>query len=199
MDKQLAACGEAPFYTLGPLVTDIAPGYDHITSGIGAAMIGWFGTAMLCYVTPKEHLGLPDRDDVKVGVVTYKLAAHAADLAKGHPAAKVRDDALSRARFEFRWRDQFNLSLDPDTAEQYHDQTLPAEGAKTAHFCSMCGPKFCSMKITQEVRDFAAKQNQPPAQFLAAEEAEKGMAEMSRVYNETGRELYIGAGDREHD
>ena len=159
MDKQLAACGEAPFYTLGPLVTDIAPGYDHITSGIGAAMIGWFGTAMLCYVTPKEHLGLPDRDDVKVGVVTYKLAAHAADLAKGHPAAKLRDDALSRARFEFRWRDQFNLVLDPDTAEQYHDQTLPAEGAKTAHFCSMCGPKFCSMKITQEVREFAAKQN----------------------------------------
>ena len=156
MDKQLEACGEAPFYTLGPLTTDIAPGYDHITSGIGAAMIGWFGTAMLCYVTPKEHLGLPDRDDVKVGVVTYKLAAHAADLAKGHPAAKLRDDALSRARFEFRWRDQFNLSLDPDTAEQYHDQTLPAEGAKTAHFCSMCGPKFCSMKITQEVRDFAA-------------------------------------------
>ncbi|HEX8309124.1 MAG TPA: phosphomethylpyrimidine synthase ThiC [Allosphingosinicella sp.] len=156
MDKQLEACGEAPFYTLGPLTTDIAPGYDHITSAIGAAMIGWFGTAMLCYVTPKEHLGLPDRDDVKVGVVTYKLAAHAADLAKGHPAARMRDDALSRARFEFRWRDQFHLSLDPDTAEQYHDQTLPAEGAKTAHFCSMCGPKFCSMKITQEVRDFAA-------------------------------------------
>ena len=148
-------CHGAPFYTLGPLTTDIAPGYDHITSAIGAAMIGWFGTAMLCYVTPKEHLGLPDRDDVKVGVVTYKLAAHAADLAKGHPAAKLRDDALSRARFEFRWRDQFNLSLDPDTAEQYHDQTLPAEGAKTAHFCSMCGPKFCSMKISQEVRDFA--------------------------------------------
>src|SRR6187399_935828 len=168
MDKQLAACGEAPFYTLGPLVTDIAPGYDHITSGIGAAMIGWFGTAMLCYVTPKEHLGLPDRDDVKVGVVTYKLAAHAADLAKGHPASKVRDDALSKARFEFRWRDQFNLSLDPDTAEQYHDQTLPAEGAKTAHFCSMCGPKFCSMKITQEVREFAAKQNQESDAFLAA-------------------------------
>ncbi|MGN6376547.1 MAG: phosphomethylpyrimidine synthase ThiC, partial [Sphingomonas sp.] len=160
MDKQLEACGEAPFYTLGPLTTDIAPGYDHITSGIGAAMIGWYGTAMLCYVTPKEHLGLPDRDDVKVGVVTYKLAAHAADLAKGHPAARLHDDALSRARFEFRWRDQFNLSLDPETAEQYHDQTLPAEGAKTAHFCSMCGPKFCSMKITQEVRDFAAKQNQ---------------------------------------
>jgi phosphomethylpyrimidine synthase len=168
MDKQLEACGEAPFYTLGPLTTDIAPGYDHITSAIGAAMIGWFGTAMLCYVTPKEHLGLPDRDDVKVGVVTYKLAAHAADLAKGHPAAKMRDDALSRARFEFRWRDQFNLSLDPDTAEQYHDQTLPAEGAKTAHFCSMCGPKFCSMKITQEVREFAAKQNQSADSFLAA-------------------------------
>uniref|UniRef100_UPI00286CB253 phosphomethylpyrimidine synthase ThiC n=1 Tax=Sphingomonas sp. TaxID=28214 RepID=UPI00286CB253 len=160
MDKQLAVCGEAPFYTLGPLTTDIAPGYDHITSGIGAAMIGWFGTAMLCYVTPKEHLGLPDRDDVKVGVVTYKLAAHAADLAKGHPAAKLRDDALSRARFDFRWRDQFNLSLDPDTAEDYHDQTLPAEGAKTAHFCSMCGPKFCSMKISAEVREFA-KLNPP--------------------------------------
>ncbi len=215
MDKQLQACGEAPFYTLGPLTTDIAPGYDHITSGIGAAMIGWYGTAMLCYVTPKEHLGLPDRDDVKVGVVTYKLAAHAADLAKGHPAAKVRDDALSRARFEFRWRDQFNLSLDPDTAEQYHDQTLPAEGAKTAHFCSMCGPKFCSMKITQEVRDFAAKQNQGAESFLAAtplplaggagggpvtsEEAEEGMAQMSRVYDEMGRELYLGSGGREHD
>jgi phosphomethylpyrimidine synthase len=219
MDKQLAACGEAPFYTLGPLVTDIAPGYDHITSGIGAAMIGWYGTAMLCYVTPKEHLGLPDRDDVKVGVVTYKLAAHAADLAKGHPAAKVRDDALSRARFEFRWRDQFNLSLDPDTAEQYHDQTLPAEGAKTAHFCSMCGPKFCSMKITQEVRDFAAKQNAGMETFVAANPprngegdqpqagggaldraaAEKGMAEMAKAYNEGGRELYIGQGDREHD
>lgn len=199
MDKQLEACGEAPFYTLGPLVTDIAPGYDHITSGIGAAMIGWYGTAMLCYVTPKEHLGLPDRDDVKVGVVTYKLAAHAADLAKGHPAAKVRDDALSRARFEFRWRDQFNLSLDPDTAEQYHDQTLPAEGAKSAHFCSMCGPKFCSMKITQEVREFARLQNQPSDSFVAAEDAEKGMAEMSKVYDETGRELYMGAGDREHD
>jgi len=199
MDKQLAACGEAPFYTLGPLVTDIAPGYDHITSGIGAAMIGWFGTAMLCYVTPKEHLGLPDRDDVKVGVVTYKLAAHAADLAKGHPAAKVRDDALSRARFEFRWRDQFNLSLDPDTAEQYHDQTLPAEGAKTAHFCSMCGPKFCSMKITQEVREFAAKQNQQADGFIAADEAEQGMAEMAERFRETGSELYLGAGGREHD
>jgi len=200
MDKQLAACGEAPFYTLGPLVTDIAPGYDHITSGIGAAMIGWYGTAMLCYVTPKEHLGLPDRDDVKTGVVTYKLAAHAADLAKGHPAAKVRDDALSRARFEFRWRDQFNLSLDPDTAEQYHDQTLPAEGAKSAHFCSMCGPKFCSMKITQEVRDFAARQNQPVTTFIASEaEAQAGMQAMSAKYEEIGRELYIGAGDREHD
>ena len=199
MTKQLEACGEAPFYTLGPLVTDIAPGYDHITSGIGAAQIGWYGTAMLCYVTPKEHLGLPDRDDVKVGVVTYKLAAHAADLAKGHPAAQVRDDALSRARFEFRWRDQFNLSLDPDTAEQYHDQTLPAEGAKTAHFCSMCGPKFCSMKITQEVRDFAARQNQPVASFVAAEDAEQGMAEMSEKYREIGSELYIGAGGREHD
>jgi phosphomethylpyrimidine synthase len=209
MDKQLAVCGEAPFYTLGPLVTDIAPGYDHITSGIGAAMIGWFGTAMLCYVTPKEHLGLPDRDDVKVGVVTYKLAAHAADLAKGHPAAKLRDDALSRARFEFRWRDQFNLSLDPDTAEQYHDQTLPAEGAKTAHFCSMCGPKFCSMKITQEVRDFAAKQNAGIDSFVAAAplppaggaeggpvpeaEAEAGMAQMSEVYREHGSELYLPA------
>ncbi|MEM8988480.1 MAG: phosphomethylpyrimidine synthase ThiC, partial [Pseudomonadota bacterium] len=152
MDKQLKECGEAPFYTLGPLTTDIAPGYDHITSGIGAAMIGWFGTAMLCYVTPKEHLGLPDRDDVKVGVITYKLAAHAADLAKGHPAAQIRDDALSRARFEFRWEDQFNLSLDPETARDYHDQTLPKEAHKVAHFCSMCGPKFCSMKITQDVR-----------------------------------------------
>ncbi|RVT92857.1 phosphomethylpyrimidine synthase ThiC [Sphingomonas crocodyli] len=192
MDKQLEACGEAPFYTLGPLTTDIAPGYDHITSAIGAAMIGWFGTAMLCYVTPKEHLGLPDRDDVKVGVVTYKLAAHAADLAKGHPAAKLRDDALSRARFEFRWRDQFNLSLDPDTAEQYHDQTLPAEGAKTAHFCSMCGPKFCSMKITQEVRDFAAKQNQPADGFLAAE---AGMAEMSEKFREKGGEIYLPAAE----
>ena len=191
MDKQLEVCGEAPFYTLGPLTTDIAPGYDHITSGIGAAMIGWYGTAMLCYVTPKEHLGLPDRDDVKVGVVTYKLAAHAADLAKGHPAAQVRDDALSRARFEFRWRDQFNLSLDPETAEQYHDQTLPAEGAKTAHFCSMCGPKFCSMKITQEVRDFAAKQNAPIETFVEGRDAEVGMREMSQLYNESGRKLYV--------
>ncbi|WP_135466982.1 phosphomethylpyrimidine synthase ThiC [Crenalkalicoccus roseus] len=175
MDKQLAACGEAPFYTLGPLTTDIAPGYDHITSGIGAAMIGWFGTAMLCYVTPKEHLGLPDRDDVKAGVIAYRIAAHAADLAKGHPAARLRDDALSRARFEFRWRDQFNLSLDPETAERFHDQTLPAEGAKLAHFCSMCGPKFCSMKISQEVR--------------AA--AEKGMAEMSESFRTRGGEIYL--------
>jgi phosphomethylpyrimidine synthase len=195
MDKQLEACGEAPFYTLGPLTTDIAPGYDHITSAIGAAMIGWFGTAMLCYVTPKEHLGLPDRDDVKVGVVTYKLAAHAADLAKGHPAAKLRDDALSRARFEFRWRDQFNLSLDPDTAEQYHDQTLPAEGAKTAHFCSMCGPKFCSMKITQEVRDFAATKNAPVDTFIAAGEAEAGMRAMSEVFKEKGGEIYLPAAE----
>ncbi|HEY1124595.1 MAG TPA: phosphomethylpyrimidine synthase ThiC [Sphingobium sp.] len=211
MDKQLQVCGEAPFYTLGPLTTDIAPGYDHITSGIGAAMIGWYGTAMLCYVTPKEHLGLPDRDDVKVGVVTYKLAAHAADLAKGHPAAQVRDNALSKARFEFRWRDQFNLSLDPDTAEQYHDQTLPAEGAKTAHFCSMCGPKFCSMQISQEVREFAVKQNQGVEGFIAtgptgAETAAaskaaalKGMEEMSAKFRETGSELYMGAGGREHD
>ncbi|NYZ12246.1 phosphomethylpyrimidine synthase ThiC [Azospirillum sp. RWY-5-1] len=182
MDKQLALCGEAPFYTLGPLTTDIAPGYDHITSGIGAAMIGWFGTAMLCYVTPKEHLGLPDRDDVKTGVITYKIAAHAADLAKGHPTARARDDALSRARFEFRWRDQFNLSLDPDTAERFHDQTLPADGAKLAHFCSMCGPKFCSMKISQEVRDMAGR-----------EEQERGMAAMSESFREQGGEVYLPA------
>jgi phosphomethylpyrimidine synthase len=174
MDVQLKYCDEAPFYTLGPLTTDIAPGYDHITSGIGAAMIGWFGCAMLCYVTPKEHLGLPDRDDVKVGVVTYKIAAHAADMAKGHPAARERDDALSRARFEFRWRDQFNLSLDPETAEKFHDQTLPAEGAKVAHFCSMCGPKFCSMKISQEVRDYA----------------QAGMAEMSEKFRDAGSQIY---------
>jgi phosphomethylpyrimidine synthase len=191
MDMQLEACGEAPFYTLGPLATDVAPGYDHITSGIGAAMIGWFGTAMLCYVTPKEHLGLPDRDDVKVGVVTYKLAAHAADLAKGHPAAKLRDDALSRARFDFRWRDQFNLSLDPDTAEEYHDQTLPAEGAKTAHFCSMCGPKFCSMKITAEVRDFAKAQEAKAA--VSEAEAEAGMQEMSKRFHDEGGEIYLPA------
>ena len=173
MDKQLKACGEAPFYTLGPLTTDIAPGYDHITSGIGAAMIGWFGCAMLCYVTPKEHLGLPNRDDVKTGVITYKIAAHAADLAKGHPAAQKRDDALSRARFEFRWVDQFNLGLDPDTARLYHDETLPAEGAKVAHFCSMCGPKFCSMKISQDVR-----------------EAARGMEEMAETFRAGGSQLY---------
>ncbi len=186
MEKQLESCGEAPFYTLGPLTTDIAPGYDHITSGIGAAMIGWFGCAMLCYVTPKEHLGLPDREDVKVGVITYKLAAHAADLAKGHPAAQLRDDALSRARFDFRWRDQFHLSLDPETALKYHDETLPAEGAKVAHFCSMCGPKFCSMKITQEVREFAARQNSD--RFVAAEE---GMAQKSAEFRAKGSEIYL--------
>jgi phosphomethylpyrimidine synthase len=188
MEKQLAECGEAPFYTLGPLTTDIAPGYDHITSGIGAAMIGWFGCAMLCYVTPKEHLGLPDRDDVKVGVITYKLAAHAADLAKGHPAAQLRDDALSRARFDFRWRDQFNLSLDPETALKYHDETLPAEGAKVAHFCSMCGPKFCSMKITQDVRDYAAKQNTDAM-------LEAGMAEKSAEFRAKGGEIYLPAAE----
>ena len=192
MTKQLEICHEAPFYTLGPLTTDIAPGYDHITSGIGAAMIGWFGCAMLCYVTPKEHLGLPDRDDVKVGVITYKIAAHAADLAKGHPAAKLRDDALSRARFDFRWRDQFNLSLDPETALKYHDETLPAEGAKTAHFCSMCGPKFCSMKITQEVREYAAKQN---ADGFLATEVERGMAEMSAQFKAKGSEIYLPAAE----
>ncbi|MEG1668727.1 phosphomethylpyrimidine synthase ThiC [Chryseobacterium sp.] len=175
MEKQLEVCDEAPFYTLGPLTTDIAPGYDHITSGIGAAMIGWFGCAMLCYVTPKEHLGLPNKDDVKVGVITYKLAAHAADLAKGHPGSQYRDNALSKARFEFRWEDQFNLSLDPDTARSYHDETLPADGAKIAHFCSMCGPKFCSMKITQEIR----------------ESAEKGMFDKSQEFIEKGKEIYI--------
>jgi phosphomethylpyrimidine synthase len=181
VEKQLELCGEAPFYTLGPLVTDIAPAYDHITSAIGAAMIGWFGTAMLCYVTPKEHLGLPNRDDVKAGVIAYKIAAHAADLAKGHPAAQARDDALSKARFEFRWEDQFNLSLDPDTARSFHDETLPKEAHKLAHFCSMCGPKFCSMEITQQVRDYAAK--------LA--EKERGMAEMSEKFRQMGGEVYI--------
>ncbi len=193
MTKQLKECGEAPFYTLGPLTTDIAPGYDHITSGIGAAMIGWFGTAMLCYVTPKEHLGLPDRDDVKVGVVTYKLAAHAADLAKGHPAAQLRDDALSRARFEFRWEDQFNLSLDPETARQFHDQTLPKEAHKVAHFCSMCGPKFCSMKITQDVRDYAEglSDNEKKDLERATQEARAGMSEMSEKYKEMGSEIYL--------
>jgi len=175
MDKQLEVCKEAPFYTLGPLTTDIAPGYDHITSAIGAAMIGWYGCAMLCYVTPKEHLGLPDKKDVKDGVITYKLAAHAADLAKGHPGAQYRDNALSKARFEFRWEDQFNLSLDPDTARQFHDETLPAEGAKVAHFCSMCGPKFCSMKITQEIRDAAAQ----------------GMHHKSEEFKQLGKEIYL--------
>ena len=186
MDKQLEACGEAPFYTLGPLTTDIAPGYDHITSGIGAAMIGWYGTAMLCYVTPKEHLGLPNKDDVRTGVVTYKLAAHAADLAKGHPGAQHRDDALSKARFEFRWEDQFNLGLDPELAREYHDETLPAEGAKIAHFCSMCGPKFCSMKISQEVRDFAAENEIKEDEVLA-----KGMEEKSKEFKEKGSEVYL--------
>lgn len=175
MEKQLRDCGEAPFYTLGPLTTDIAPGYDHITSAIGAAMIGWYGTAMLCYVTPKEHLGLPNKKDVKDGVITYKLAAHAADLAKGHPGAQYRDNALSKARFEFRWEDQFNLSLDPDTAREFHDETLPADGAKVAHFCSMCGPKFCSMKISQEIR----------------EDAEKGMLAKSEEFIEAGKEIYL--------
>ncbi|HYC26318.1 MAG TPA: phosphomethylpyrimidine synthase ThiC, partial [Roseiarcus sp.] len=181
MDRQLASCGEAPFYTLGPLTTDVAPGYDHITSGIGAAMIGWFGTAMLCYVTPKEHLGLPDRDDVKTGVITYRIAAHAADLAKGHPAARIRDDALSRARFDFRWEDQFNLSLDPDTARAFHDLTLPKEAHKVAHFCSMCGPKFCSMRITQDLR--------------AEAEALAGMAKKSREFVEQGGALYVPAAE----
>jgi phosphomethylpyrimidine synthase len=189
MDKQLEECGEAPFYTLGPLTTDIAPGYDHITSAIGAAMIGWFGCAMLCYVTPKEHLGLPDRDDVKDGVIAYKIAAHAADLAKGHPAAQVRDDALSRARFDFRWVDQFNLSLDPDTAREYHDETLPKDAHKVAHFCSMCGPKFCSMKITQDVRDYAATLNDPAGAGASA--AEIGMAEMSKKFRDMGGEVYV--------
>ncbi|RIA55136.1 phosphomethylpyrimidine synthase ThiC [Dichotomicrobium thermohalophilum] len=186
VEKQLEACGEAPFYTLGPLTTDIAPGYDHITSAIGAAMIGWFGTAMLCYVTPKEHLGLPNRDDVKEGVIAYKIAAHAADLAKGHPAAQLRDDALSKSRFEFRWEDQFNLGLDPDTAREYHDETLPKEAHKVAHFCSMCGPKFCSMEITQQVRDYAAKLNAP-----VGDAREKGMEEMSEKFREMGEKLYV--------
>ena len=181
MDKQLRECGEAPFYTLGPLTTDIAPGYDHITSAIGAAMIGWYGTAMLCYVTPKEHLGLPDRDDVKTGVITYRIAAHAADLAKGHPAARLRDDAISRARFEFRWQDQFNLSLDPDTARRFHDETLPKEAHKVAHFCSMCGPKFCSMRITQDLR--------AEAERLA------GLDAKSQEFAEKGKELYLPAAE----
>ena len=186
MDKQLEECHEAPFYTLGPLTTDIAPGYDHITSGIGAAMIGWFGCAMLCYVTPKEHLGLPNKKDVKDGVITYKLAAHAADLAKGHPGAQHRDNALSKARFEFRWEDQFNLSLDPDTAREYHDETLPSDNAKVAHFCSMCGPNFCSMKISQDVRDYAKENG------LSDDEAlKKGMEEKSKQFHEKGGDLYL--------
>ena len=199
MEKQLRECGEAPFYTLGPLTTDIAPGYDHITSGIGAAMIGWFGTAMLCYVTPKEHLGLPDRDDVKVGVITYKLAAHAADLAKGHPAAQIRDDALSRARFEFRWEDQFNLSLDPETARDYHDQTLPKDAHKTAHFCSMCGPKFCSMKITQDVRDYAEGLSENEKAALYPDEAQQGMEDMSKKFAELGGKLYLSEDGSERE
>ena len=186
MAKQLEWCHEAPFYTLGPLTTDIAPGYDHITSGIGAAMIGWFGTAMLCYVTPKEHLGLPDREDVKVGIITYKIAAHVADVAKGHPGVRARDDALSKARFEFRWMDQFNLSLDPDTARNFHDETLPADGAKVAHFCSMCGPKFCSMKITQEVREYAKNLGVSEEQALNT-----GMENMSQEFKRKGSEIYI--------
>jgi phosphomethylpyrimidine synthase len=187
MDKQLEWCGEAPFYTLGPLTTDIAPGYDHITSAIGAAMIGWYGTAMLCYVTPKEHLGLPNRDDVKAGVIAYRIAAHAADLAKGHPRAREWDDALSKARFEFRWRDQFNLALDPVTALAFHDETLPADGAKVAHFCSMCGPKFCSMNITQQVRDYAA---QHPA---TGGDVERGLREKADEFRELGGEIYVSA------
>jgi phosphomethylpyrimidine synthase len=195
MDKQLKECGEAPFYTLGPLTTDIAPGYDHITSGIGAAMIGWFGCAMLCYVTPKEHLGLPDRDDVKEGVITYKIAAHAADLAKGHPGAQMRDDALSRARFDFRWQDQFNLGLDPDRALAFHDETLPKEAHKVAHFCSMCGPKFCSMKITQDVRDYAATLNEKESGLSAEAVAKAGMAEMSEKFKQMGEQVYVDAAD----
>ncbi len=187
MDRQLAACDEAPFYTLGPLTTDVAPGYDHITSAIGAAMIGWFGCAMLCYVTPKEHLGLPDRDDVKAGVIAYRIAAHAADLAKGHPAARLWDDAMSKARFEFRWRDQFALALDPETAQLYHDETLPAEGAKVAHFCSMCGPKFCSMKISQEVRDAAKGKNDT----LSTAEIRAAMAKKSQEFKQAGGEIYL--------
>ncbi|MDR8013030.1 phosphomethylpyrimidine synthase ThiC [Ectopseudomonas guguanensis] len=186
MDKQLECCDEAPFYTLGPLTTDIAPGYDHITSGIGAAMIGWFGCAMLCYVTPKEHLGLPNKDDVKAGIITYKIAAHAADLAKGHPGAQIRDNALSKARFEFRWEDQFNLGLDPDTARAFHDETLPKDSAKVAHFCSMCGPKFCSMKITQEVRDYAKEQRIDAVDL----EAEQGMQAKAEEFKAQGSQLY---------
>jgi phosphomethylpyrimidine synthase len=185
MEKQLEWCDEAPFYTLGPLTTDVAPGYDHITSAIGAAMIGWYGTAMLCYVTPKEHLGLPNREDVKAGVIAYKIAAHAADLAKGHPRAQAWDDALSKARFEFRWDDQFNLAMDPVTARAYHDETLPADGAKVAHFCSMCGPKFCSMELTQQVRDYAASHHLTTVDALKA-----GMQEKAAEFKKSG-EIYI--------
>ncbi|WP_019961041.1 phosphomethylpyrimidine synthase ThiC [Woodsholea maritima] len=203
MDKQLRECGEAPFYTLGPLTTDIAPGYDHITSGIGAAMIGWFGCAMLCYVTPKEHLGLPDRDDVKTGVITYKIAAHAADLAKGHPAAKLRDDALSRARFEFRWEDQFNLGLDPETARDFHDQTLPKDAHKVAHFCSMCGPKFCSMKITQDIRDEFGSARAPNQvaldEGLSEADAQAGMAEKAAEFKALGSEIYLSESGEKRD
>jgi phosphomethylpyrimidine synthase len=209
MEEQLKHCHEAPFYTLGPLTTDIAPGYDHITSGIGAANIGWYGCAMLCYVTPKEHLGLPNKEDVKEGLITYKLAAHAGDLAKGHPGAQIRDNALSKARFEFRWLDQFNLGLDPDRAREYHDETLPQESGKVAHFCSMCGPKFCSMKITQEVRDYArdleagiavkmvdfeADRNEAikaeEEALKIQQEAEAGMAQMSEEFKSKGSEIY---------
>ncbi|ENV47106.1 phosphomethylpyrimidine synthase [Acinetobacter brisouii CIP 110357] len=190
MDLQLEVCKEAPFYTLGPLTTDIAPGYDHITSAIGAAMIGWYGTAMLCYVTPKEHLGLPNKKDVKDGIITYKIAAHAADLAKGHPGAQVRDNALSKARFEFRWDDQFNLSLDPDTARSMHDETLPKEAHKSAHFCSMCGPKFCSMKITQNVRDYAENQKNANQADIQNQEVEQGLQSMKETYQQTGQKLY---------
>jgi phosphomethylpyrimidine synthase len=185
MEKQLEWCDEAPFYTLGPLTTDIAPGYDHITSAIGAAMIGWYGCAMLCYVTPKEHLGLPNKKDVKDGVIAYKIAAHAADLAKGHPGAQYRDNAISKARFEFRWEDQFNLSLDPETAREFHDETLPAEGAKTAHFCSMCGPHFCSMKITEDVRRYAAEKGIDGAAAI-----ERGLQEKAAEFQEAGAEIY---------
>ena len=181
MDKQLEQCSEAPFYTLGPLTTDIAPGYDHITSAIGAAMIGWYGCAMLCYVTPKEHLGLPNKEDVKEGLMAYRIAAHAADLAKGHPSAQIRDNALSQARFEFRWEDQFNLGLDPERAREFHDETLPKDSAKVAHFCSMCGPKFCSMKISQDVRDYAAKQ---------VKEQEVAMKAKAKEFRESGSKIY---------
>ncbi|MBI4454275.1 MAG: phosphomethylpyrimidine synthase ThiC [Acidobacteria bacterium] len=192
VDRQLRVCHEAPFYTLGPLTTDVAPGYDHITSAIGAAMIGWFGTAMLCYVTPKEHLGLPNRKDVKDGVIAYKIAAHAADLAKGHPGARAWDDALSRARFDFRWEDQFNLALDPETAREFHDETLPAEAAKMAHFCSMCGPQFCSMKITQDIRDYATRHHLDETAAL-----EKGLAEKAGEFRQKGADIYVTVGKRD--